>query len=79
MINVNLNPFTSELKQELQGYFEGHGEILGWTKADINRVSSLISTYRTLVDSEAKGMTHDWDLSLKKMVMEELFKLLDAG
>ena len=69
----------SVFKQELQGHFDGYGEMLGWTKVDIDRVSSLISTYRTLVESEAKGMKHDWDLSLKKMVMEELFKLLDAS
>ena len=29
LIYVNLNPFTSELKQELQGHFDGYGEILG--------------------------------------------------
>ena len=52
LMNVDLNPLISELKQELLG----HREILGWTDEDIYRASSLISTYRTLVDAEKKGL-----------------------
>ena len=78
-LNVNLNPLTSELKQELLGHLDEYREILGWTDADIYRVSSLISTYRTLVEAEGKCTPQSWDSNLKKMVMEELSKLLDAG
>ena len=81
-LNVNLNPLTSELKQELLGHLDEYREILGWTDADIYRAGSLISTYMTLVDAEKKGFPQQQENGngrLKRMVMNELFKLLNVG
>ena len=73
---------TRELQQQIQGQLDEHKEILGWSKADIQQVSSLISTYKTLVEAEKKGtmpLKEGWNPNLKMMVLEELFTLLDSG
>ena len=44
--HIDLASMTGELQWQMQGHLDEYREILGWSKAEMQKVSSLISTYK---------------------------------